>query len=108
MVAEGKRFYTLWLTIGRERDRKSHAVARRIAGQAVRVAKDFRFQHKAAQAERGKHVGNIVWCCIRDILRAKKCLMSERTAVVWDEDGSECTSAEVQQERWKRHLWRYK
>ena len=30
--------------------------------------------------------------------------MPERTAMVRDEDGSECISAEAQQERWKRYF----
>ena len=70
----------------------------------MREAKDTWLQHKAAEAERGRHGGKIVWRCIRDIQRARRGLMPERTARVRDEDGSECTSAEAQQERWKKYF----
>ena len=45
-----------------------------------------------------------MWRCIRDIQRAMRGQMPERTARVRDEDGSECTSEEAQQERWKRYF----
>ena len=67
------------------------------ARQAVRVAKDTWVQHKAAEAERRRHGGKIVRCCIRDIQRARSSrgLLPERTAMVRNEDGSECTTAEA-------------
>ena len=70
----------------------------------MRVMKDSWFQCKAVKADRGRHGGKIVWCCIRDIQRGRRGLVPVKTTMVRDEDGNECTLAEAQQERWKRHF----
>ena len=54
----------------------------------MRVAKNTWLQHKAAETETGRNGRKIVWHCIRDIHRARRCLVPERTAVVRNEDGS--------------------
>ena len=62
--AERNRLYALWISTRLERDRKKHVRARRLARQAIRDAKNTWFQHKALEAERGRHDGKIVWRCI--------------------------------------------
>ena len=58
------RLHTLWLSIGREENRKKYADARRAARQAVRPAKDAWFQRKTLEAERGRNGGKLVRRCI--------------------------------------------
>ena len=95
LFAERNRLYAFWFATGNERDRKRHASAPWAARLAVRIAKDTWLQHKAAEAEKGRHGGKIVWRCIRDIQRARRGLVPERTALVRDENGNKCTSAEA-------------
>ena len=52
LFAERNRLYALWLSTSRERDRKKYTDARRVARQAVRVAKDAWFLRKALEEER--------------------------------------------------------
>ena len=94
----------MWLSTGVERDKKKHAEARRSARRQVRAAKDAWFQRKAMEAERGRHGGKLVWCCIRDIQRGRRGLVPVRTATVRDEEGNVCDSPEEQQQRWRRHF----
>ena len=49
--------YTLWLSSGKERDRKKFVVARRVARKAVREVKNKWFQAKAAEASAGRNGG---------------------------------------------------
>ena len=70
----------------------------------MRTAKDAWFQCKALEAERGRNGGKLVWHCIRDIQRGRRGLVPVRAAVVKDEDGNACTTAEAQQQRWRRHF----
>ncbi len=95
LVEERNRLYALWLATRRERDRKKHAEACRVARRAVREAKDAWFQRKASEADSGRHSGKVVWRCIRDIQRGRRGLVPVRTAVVKDEDGNECMSPEA-------------
>ena len=67
LVTERNRLYASWLATGNKRNRRRHATAQRVVRQAVRVARDAWLQHKAAEAERGRHDGKIVRRCIRDI-----------------------------------------
>ena len=66
--------------------------------------KDTWFQHKAREAERGRHGGRLVWRCIRDIQRARRSLLPVRSAMVKDEDGIVCITTEAQHETWRRHF----
>ena len=59
----------------------------------MRAAKDKWFQHKAFEAERGRHGGKLVWKCIHDIQRGRRGLVPTRSATVRDEN-----------ERWRRHF----
>lgn len=104
LFVKRNELYALWLETRRERDRKKHAEARRVARRAVRAAKDAWFQRKATEAERGRHSGKVVWRSIRDIQRGRRGLIPVRTNVVKNEDGSECASLEARQERWRRHF----
>ena len=99
LLEKKNRLYALWSVTGNERDRKRHTGAQRVVRQAVRVEKDACLQHKAVEANRGMNCSKIVWRCIRDIHIARRGLVSERRAVVTDEDCNECISAEVQEER---------
>ena len=96
LFVERNRLHTLWLSNGREEDRRKHADARRAARRAMRTAKDAWFQHKALEAERGRNGGKLVWRCIRDIQRGRRRLVPVRAAAV---KGNACTTAEAQQQR---------
>ena len=98
------RLHTLWLSTGREENRKKCDDARRATRRTVRAAKDAWFQRKVLEAERGKNGGKLVWCCIRDIQRGRRGLVPVKTEVGKDEDGNTCTTAKAQQERWRRHF----
>ena len=74
--------YIRWLSSKRESDKVKFAKARRDARRAIREAKNEWFQEKAADAQRGKLGGNIVWRCIRDIQRGRRGLVPVRSAVV--------------------------
>ena len=78
--------------------------ARRCVRQQLRAAKDAWFQRKAAEAERGRHGGRLVWRCIRDIQRSRRGLVPVWSAAVRDEDGSVCSSPEAQQQRWRQYF----
>ena len=104
LIEERGRLQTLWLSTGRERDKKKFVNARRIARQAVREAKNAWFQKKALEAERGQNGGKIVWSCIRDMQRGKRGLVPVKMTVVREENGNPCSSPEAQQQRWRRHF----
>ena len=104
LFVERNRLHTLWLSTGKEENRRKYADARRAARRAVRAAKDAWFQRKVLEAERGRNGGKLVWRCIRDIQRGRRGLVPVKTAVVKDEDGNTCTTAKAQHERWSRHF----
>ena len=101
LIAERNKLYALWRSTRLERDRKKHARVRRLARKAIRDAKNAWFQHKALEAERGRHGG---WRCIRDIQRGRRGLVPVKSAAVKDENGNVCTTLEAQGERWRRHF----
>ena len=57
LLVERNRLHSLWLSTGRERDRRKHTEARGSVRREVRAAKDAWFQRKAAEAEIGRHEG---------------------------------------------------
>ena len=69
--------------------------------RAIRDAKNTWFQSKAADAQRGRHGGKLVWKCIRDIQRGRRGIAPVRSMAVKDEEGNMCHMQEEQQERWR-------
>lgn len=104
LLQERNRLYTKWLGTKQESDRRKFAKARRDARRGVREAKNTWFLGKAAEAQKGRHGGKIVWRCIRDIQRGRRGLVPLRSATVRDEDGNLCSTPELQQQRWRRHF----
>ena len=88
LTAARNQLYALWLSTGKERDRKKFASAHRETRRAVRRAKDAWFLRKETEAERGRHSGKLVWSCIRDIQRGRRGMAPVRSAMVRDEDGN--------------------
>ena len=103
-MAERNRLYTKWLCSGKERDRKRFAKLRSDTRRATRQAKNAWFQSKAAEAQKGRHGGKVVWRCIRDIQFARRGLVPVRSAVVRNEMGTLCSTPEDNQQRWRRHF----
>ena len=91
-LEERGRLQILWLSTGRERDKKKFVNAHRIVRQTVREAKNAWFQKKALEAERGWNGGKIVWHCIKSMQHGRRGLVPVRMAVIRDENGNSCSS----------------
>ena len=104
LIEERNRLYTRWLQTSRESDRRAFVKKRSDARRAIRDAKNTWFQSKAAEAQRGRHGGKLVWECIRDIQHGRRGLVPVRSMAVKDEEGCLCHTPEEQQERWRRHF----
>ena len=72
LVADRSKLYTNWLSSGKARDRKRIVKMRSDTRRAIRQARNAWFQSKAAEAQRGRHGGKVVWRCIRDIQLARR------------------------------------
>ena len=105
-LEERNRMYAKWLGSKKESDWRKFLKLRREARRAVREAKNEWFLRKAAEAQRGRHGGKVVWSCIRDMQRGRRGLVPVRVAAVKDEEGNPCRTSEEQQQRWRRHLHR--
>ena len=70
----------------------------------TREAKYRWFQQKAAEAQKGRNGGKVVWRCIRDIQRGRRGLIPLKTTQVNDENGNICSTPQQQQERWRRNV----
>ena len=104
LFEERNRQYTKWISTGEESDQRKFARMRRDARKAVREAKNAWFQSKAAEAQRGRHAGKVVWRCIRDIQVGRRGLAPVRSTVVRDEEGNLCSTLEEQHWRWRSHF----
>ena len=104
LFEERNRQYTRWLNTGRESDRQKFVRMRRDARRAVREAKNVWFQKKAAEAQRGRHGGKVVWRCIRDIQFGRRGLVPVRSMTIRDEEGNLCSTPEEQHQRWRSHF----
>ncbi len=78
--------------------------ARQDARKAVRDAKDAWFRRKADKAQGRRFGGKEVWRSICDMQQASRGLIPRRTGNIKDEEGQPCTSAEKNQQRWRRHF----
>ena len=96
--------YKKWIRTGVESDKIKYKRARREARLMTREAKNRWFQQKAAEAQKGRNGGKVVWRCIRDIQRGRRGLIPLKTTQVNDEDGNICSTPQQQQERWRRHF----
>ena len=101
---ERNRLYTRWLGSGCSNDKRKFAQARSEARQAARAAKNAWFTTKAEEAQLSRFGGKKVWKCIRDMQYGRRGLVPARLATVTDEEGNPCTTAEAQQQRWRRHF----
>ena len=88
----------------RESDQRKFVRMQRDARKAVREAKNDWFQSKAAEEQRGRHGGKVVWRCIRDIQVGRRGLVPVRSTAVRDEEGNLCSTPKEQHQRWKSHF----
>ena len=70
----------------------------------MRDAKNAWFLKKADVAQQQRFGGKEVWQSIRDMQRACRGLIPQRTGNIKDEDGEPCTSVDAKQQRWRRHF----
>lgn len=103
-LKERNRVYATWLGSKKESDWRKFLKLRREARRAIREAKNEWFLQKAAEAQRGRHGGKVVWSCIRDMQRGRRGLVPVKLAAVKDEEGNPCRTSEEQQQRWRRHF----
>ena len=96
--------YTKWLSSGHATDHRNFVKARQEAHKAVRDAKNAWFLRKAEVAQQQRFGGKEVWQSIRDMQRACRGLIPQRTGNIKDEDGEPCTSVDAKQQRWRRHF----
>ena len=85
-------------------DRQKFVKARQNACKAARSAKDAWFCSKANVAQQQRFGGKEVWRSIRDMQRACKGLIPQRTGIIKDEGGESCTSVDAKQQRWRRNF----
>lgn len=104
LLDERNRLYSKWIGSKKDSDKKKFLKMRRDARRTMREAKNEWFSKKAAEAQKGRHGGKVVWSCIRDLQRGRRGLVPVRTAIVKDEDGNPCKTPEQQQQRWRRHF----
>ena len=86
--------YTKWLSSGRAVDHQKYLKSRQDARKAVRNAKDTWFKRKADEVQESRFGEKKVWRCIRDMQRACRGLVPQRTGNIKDEEGRPwCTSS---------------
>ena len=104
VLQKRNQLYLRWLGSGLSSDRQNFSKARSEARHAVRAAKNAWFTSKAEEAQRSRFGEKEVWKCIRDMQYGRRGLVPSRLATVVDEEGKPCTTAEAQQQRWRRHF----
>ena len=67
LISNRNRAYTRWLQSGKPEDLVQFQKSKRDTRQAVREAKKLWFKEKAAEVERVRFGGKVVWDCIGDM-----------------------------------------
>ena len=104
LFQQRNQLYTKWLGSGNTIDRQKFVKARLDARKALRNTKDTWFRSKADATQQRRFGGKEAWQSIRDMQRACRGLISQRTGTIKDEEGYPCTSVDAQQQRWRRHF----
>ena len=93
-----------WLGSGRVSDHQKFVKALQDARKTVRSAKDSWLCSKADVAQQQRFGGKEVWRSIRDMQRACRGLIPQRTGIIKDEEGQPCTSVDAKQQRRRQHF----
>ena len=95
LFQQRNQLYTKLLGNGNTIDRQKFVKARLDARKALRNTKDAWFRSKADAAQQQRFGGKEAWQSIRDMQRACRWLISQRTGTIKDKKGHPCTSVDA-------------